>query len=336
MRRPGLAAAGLALAGFVLACGGGEEEPRSQTTPMGQSRARGATGAGANQPPVIERVSLEPVDPPAGSEVRATVRVSDPEGDAVHLAYAWRLDGERLPGDGPAVRLVHAAKGQQLELRVTPSDASGVGEAVFERALVGNQRPELLGLAVDPPAEVARGASVLVSPHAQDADGDPLEFSYQWKVNGRGVAGSGPKLSTEGLRRGDEIRVVVIASDGDSQSARLESAPVRVGNSPPQIVSSPGSHFEGGVFRYALEARDPDGDRGLRFRLLSGPEGMTVEPVLGEIRWKPRRGQAGTHGVDVVVEDPSGGAGAQKFEVTVREVEAEQTPAEQTPAAQEE
>lgn len=329
MGRWGFAAAGLALAGFALACGGGEEESRPQTTPMGHSRAQGATGDGANRPPVIERVSLEPLDPPAGSEVRATVRVSDPEGDRVSLAYAWRLDGERLPGDGPAVHLVHAAKGQQLELRVTPSDASGEGEATFERAVVGNQRPELLGLAVDPQAEVARGASVVVSPHARDADGDPLEFSYRWTVNGREVAEGGAKLSSEGLRRGDEIQVAVVASDGESESARLESAPVRVGNTPPKIVSSPGSHFEGGVFRYALEARDPDGDRGLRFRLLSGPEGMTVDPVLGEIQWQPRRGQAGTHSVDVVVEDPSGGAGAQKFEVTVREEEAEQSPAAQ-------
>jgi hypothetical protein len=329
MRRAGWATARLALAGFALACGGGEEETRPQTTPMGHSRAQRATDGGENQPPVIERVSLEPVDPPAGSEVRATVKVSDPEGDRVSLAYAWRLDGERLGGDGPAVRLLHAAKGQQLEVRITPSDASGAGEPVFERAVVGNQRPELLGLAVDPPAEVARGASLLVSPHAQDADGDPLEFSYRWTVNGREVAERGAKLSTEGLRRGDEIRVAVVASDGDSESTRLESAPIRVGNSPPKIVSSPGSHFEGGVFRYTLEARDPDGDRGLRFRLLSGPEGMTVDPVLGEIRWKPRRGQAGVHGVDVVVEDPSGGAGAQKFEVTVREEEAEQSPAAQ-------
>jgi hypothetical protein len=33
--------------------------------------------------------------------------------------------------------------------------------------------------------------------------------------------------------------------------------------------------------------------------------------------------------VDVAVEDPAGGSGAQKFEVTVQEVEAEQAPAAQ-------
>lgn len=313
--------------GVFLACGGGEEPDRAATTPMGRSRPAAHLDGGANGAPEIERVSLEPRDPLPGSEVRVTARVADPEGDRVTLAYEWRLDGARLPGDGPALRVEHASKGEELVVRVTASDAESESEPAVARATIGNQRPELLSLRVDPLAEVVRGGTILVSPHARDGDGDPLEFAYRWSVNGRELAERGASLSTEGLRRGDEIRVEVVATDGEAESTRLASAPVRVGNAPPEIVSAPASGFEGGVFRYRLEARDPDGDRGLRFRLLSGPEGMMVDPVLGEVRWKPRADQTGTHAVDVVVEDPSGGAGAQKFEVTVREVEAEQAPA---------
>jgi hypothetical protein len=277
----------------------------------------------------VQRVNLEPEEPLPGGEVRATVRVTDPDGDPVTLAYEWRLDGERLPADGPTVRLEHAAKGQELEVRVRASDGASRSAELRESTTVANAPPVVLGLRVDPQEEVARGATVLVSPHALDADGDPLEFRYRWTVNGRPLAERGESLSTAGLRRGDEILVEVVASDGDAESPRFVSAPVHVGNAPPAIVSSPGAGFEGGVFRYRLEARDPDGDRGLRYRLLSGPAGMTVDPVLGEVQWKPRRDQTGTHTVDVAVEDPSGGSGAQKFEVTVREVEAEQAPAAQ-------
>jgi hypothetical protein len=316
------------LLGGILACGGGDEAERPRTTPLGHAREARADGPG-NEPPVIERVSLDPRDPLPGSEVRATVRAVDPEGDELSFAYEWRLDGERQPADGPALRLEHASKGQELEVRVRASDGESESQIGLATATLSNRRPEILGLRVDPLQEVPRGGTVVVSPHARDADGDSLEFSFHWTVNGRALEEQGESLSTEGLARGDEILVEVVASDGEEESARFASAPVRVGNAPPEIVSSPGSGFEGGVFRYRLEATDPDGDRGLRFRLLSGPEGMTVDPVLGEVHWKPRRDQTGTHTVDVAVEDPSGGAGAQKFEVTVREVEAEQVPAAQ-------
>jgi hypothetical protein len=316
----------LGLAALALACGGGDETQAPATKPMGHARAA-AQDAPGSQPPTIDRVSLEPHEPLPGSEVRATVRATDPDGDPVTLAYEWRLDGAPLRADGPAVRLEYAAKGQQLEVRVRASDGTSESAPARESTTVGNQRPEVLGLRVDPLEEVARGGTVVVSPHAQDADGDALEFRYRWTVNGRPLEEEGETLATQGLRRGDEILVEVIASDGEAESARFASAPVRVGNAPPTIVSSPGAGFEGGVFRYRLEARDPDGDRGLRYRLLSAPEGMTLDPVLGEIRWKPRHDQAGTHTVDVAVEDPAGGSGAQKFEVTVREVEGEQAPA---------
>jgi hypothetical protein len=317
----------LALAALALACGG-EEAQGPATKPLGHAGAR--ADAPGDQPPAIERVSLEPQEPLPGSEVRATVRATDPDGDPVTLLYEWRLDGEPLRADGPAVRLEYAAKGQELEVRVRASDGTSESEPARESTTIGNQRPEVLGLRVDPLEEVARGGRVVVSPHAQDADGDALEFRYHWTVNGRALEEEeGESLSTEGLRRGDEILVEVVASDGETESARFAGAPVRVGNAPPTIVSSPGAGFEGGVFRYRLEASDPDGDRGLRYRLLSGPEGMTVDPVLGDVEWKPRRDQTGTHTVDVVVEDAAGGSGAQKFEVSVQEVEAEQQPAAQ-------
>jgi hypothetical protein len=78
-----------------------------------------------------------------------------------------------------------------------------------------------------------------------------------------------------------------------------------------------------GAFQYCIEAEDPDGDRRLRYRLLKGPDGMTVDPVLGDVRWKPAADQAGTHPIDLVVEDPDGAASAQSFEITVREVESD-------------
>ena len=75
-----------------------------------------------------------------------------------------------------------------------------------------------------------------------------------------------------------------------------------------------------GVYHYGVEASDPDGDRNLRFRLAKAPEGAQVDPLLGEITWKPSLSQAGVHPIEVVVSDGRGGEAKQTFEVTVRAV----------------
>ena len=66
-----------------------------------------------------------------------------------------------------------------------------------------------------------------------------------------------------------------------------------------------------------MKARDPEGDRSLRYQLRKGPEGMTINPVLGELRWLPRAEQAGVHPVEIAVLDSRGATAVQVFELTV-------------------
>jgi hypothetical protein len=98
-------------------------------------------------------------------------------------------------------------------------------------------------------------------------------------------------------------------------------------------VSRPEIRFEDGVFQYAVEARDPDGDRNLRYSLVSAPEGMSIDRMGGEIRWQPRADQSGKHAIEVAVEDGQGGKDSQLFEVTIAK-EAGRPLAAPAPAAQ--
>ena len=77
------------------------------------------------------------------------------------------------------------------------------------------------------------------TPAAQDPDGDPLTYSYQWTKNGTDIAGAmgatlDLALSGNG-DRGDAIAVRVTASDGSATSAPLTSASVTVINSAPSV-----------------------------------------------------------------------------------------------------
>jgi hypothetical protein len=236
----------------------------------------------------------------------------------VQLAYVWSVGGRRLPEAGAELELGDVARGARVEVVVTPSDGAEAGEPARAAVVVRNQRPVLTGIALQPDGLVSLGGEVLALPQARDPDGDSVEFSYEWSVNGTAVEGEGERFSTEGLGRGDRIAVSVVASDADDESDPLLSAEVRVANAPPEILSTPSGVSADGSFRYRVEARDPDGDRNLRYRLQRGPQGMRVDAIYGEVVWTPGRGQVGTHPVEIAVEDSDGARVVQTFELDVR------------------
>jgi hypothetical protein len=319
-RRAGWAALGAAL---VLGCGGGEGELRG-ARPLAEARPEAHW---ENSAPRIEEVRLDPAEPLPGLPVRAVVRASDPDGDALRLAYAWSLAGRRLPADGAGVTLAGARKGDLLEVAVTASDGEAHSETARAQGRVANRRPRLLSLELAPRDEIPAGGEVLASARGEDPDGDRLDFEYRWRVNGEPVPGSGPRFAAAGLARGDRVEVEVVAHDGEATSDALRGPVQRVANAPPRITSSPPAQLREGEFVYTVEAEDPDGDRGLRYRLLEGPPGMTLDGVRGELRWRPAATQTGVHVVDLAVQDPAGAATAQRFQVTLRAKSGEELPA---------
>jgi hypothetical protein len=174
----------------------------------------------------------------------------------------------------------------------------------------------------------------VATPVARDPDGDALEFRFRWTVNDETLEGQEEaSLPTEGLESGDQIRVEVVASDGEGESDAAWSGVLLVGNAAPEIVSRPSAVGPGEAFRYRVDARDPEGDRSLRYQLRKGPEGMTINPILGEVHWQPRADQAGAHPVEIAVEDSRGARSVQAFELTVGSPPAAPTPAAAPPAA---
>jgi len=310
-----------AFAGWIVAaclaagCGGDEASApdAAGTAPLAPSTS------GENQPPRIERVRLEPAEPEPGDHVRAVVTVRDPEGDRVTQEFRWELAGVPLDASGAEIELRGAAKGDALEVVVTASDGSAESEPARAATAVANRRPVLENVALQPVGSVLPGQPAVATPMASDPDGDSVEFRYRWTVNQAAVEleEEGGTFATAGLAPGDEIRVQVVASDGESESDAVWSGVLLVGNAAPEIVSTPSAVAPGQPFRYRVEARDPEGDRSLRYQLRKGPEGMSLNPILGEVHWQPRPDQVGQHPVEIAVEDSRGARVVQAFELTV-------------------
>jgi hypothetical protein len=308
------------LAAGAIACGGGEGDTASLVAPM---KVEAKTSAAANRSPLIRSLHLEPAAPIAGDRVNAVVIVEDPDGDPVELGYVWSVAGRLIPSDGASIELKSVAKNDRIEVAVTASDGRLNSDTARANAMVPNRRPVLLGVGMRPNPEVVSGDTLVVTAQARDDDRDLVEYRYRWQVNGERISNEADRLETDELAKGDEIQAFVIANDGSADSDELASVIVHVGNSSPEIVSAPEVRWTDGEFRYELEAKDPDGDRPLRYELRSGPDGMLVDSVLGAVSWKPKSDQTGVHAIEVAVSDPMGATSVQHFEITVKWTEEE-------------
>ena len=118
-----------------------------------------------------------------------------------------------------------------------------------------------------------------------------------------------------------QLRVSVVASDGEAESAAAESRTLEIANRPPVIVSTPEGLDASSRFFYRVEVVDGDGDRNLRYELLKGPRGMEMDAVFGELTWTPEPDQTGTHRVKVAVDDRHGGRATQAFDIPIAVME---------------
>lgn len=330
----------IALSGALLLAGC-EDPPK---TPSGRSMSAPAEAPAAaksdrpNEPPRVSTLSITPNDPLPRQLVQAQVSVMDPDGDPTHVRYTWRVNGDVLGDTGASVVLPELPKDASIEVQAVASDGRSESAPAFARARIANRGPAISDVRFDRATEVRAGDVVVAVVTAEDPDGDDVMLSYRWSVNDRVVEldDDTDRFDTKDLKRGDRIAVRVVASDGDEESDGFDTPSLILGNGAPKITSTPPPGMGAdGVYRYAVEASDPDRDRALRYELTAAPEGARVDPVAGEITWTPTFQQAGMHAIEVVVRDGHGGETKQHFEVTVKAVvegpAAAQPPASEAP-----
>lgn len=307
----------LASAALALACGGQEAEPSGAT--MARETVANSLERVENAAPRLDRLVLNPPRPLPGQRVEAHVEASDPDGDPIRLELEWRVAGRVVErGSRTALVLENVRKGDEVVVFATATDGRDQSEPRRASVTVGNTPPLIRAFYLAPDGEIAPGQEVTAAPQAADPDGDPLEYEFEWVLNGQRVRGAEQAVfATDRLKRGDRLQALVRVSDGEAWSPVAESMTLTLANRAPRFSGPPQIDGSGGGLSTQLTAEDPDGDRSLRFRLLSGPAGMTVDPVTGRLRWRPGPDAVGTHAVEVAVADPQGAESAMRFELNV-------------------
>lgn len=149
-----------------------------------------------------------------------------------------------------------------------PSGAP-MGGAAPPRAEGGlNQAPAIERVRLEP-EEPVPGGRVRALVDARDPDGDAVRLRYVWMLGGVPIGGDAPDLVLESARKGDDLEVMVLASDGRAQSAAAKARAV-VGNRPPlltAVVLEPADGVPvGGIVKAFPEAQDAD-DEALRYEV---------------------------------------------------------------------
>ena len=308
----------LAVGVLALACGG-EEEPKPSGAPMARADVEPAEERSENNAPVVERVVLNPPRPLPGHRIDARVEASDPDGDPIRLTLEWRHGGRTISkGSKTNVAPDGLEKNQEIEVIVTATDGRDESAPVRVTALVGNQAPLISAIALAPDGEVSPGQEVTAVPQGLDPDGDELEYEFEWLLNGEVVSGADDaSFATASLERGDRLKARARVGDGEEWSPFAETQELQLANRPPRIVGVPPIESVAGGIRAQLEAEDPDGDRSFRFRVVEGPRGLSVDPITGQLTWKPALGTRGTQVVEIGVADSFGAESALRFELDV-------------------
>lgn len=168
-------------------------------------------------------------------------------------------------------------KGDTIQAKATINGR----EILSNTVLIKNSLPEVSGVKFLPPVSTRDGAVLRVEASGKDADEDTVTLTYEWTKNGL-TAGNESSIDVP-LHRGDRFTVKVVPFDGETYG-RPATIYRDIANVPPKITEIKRTGFDGKALTYKVNAFDSDEDT-LTYSIKSGPQGMTIDPSTGVIKW---------------------------------------------------
>ncbi|TVQ87815.1 MAG: hypothetical protein EA397_17770 [Deltaproteobacteria bacterium] len=190
-----------------------------------------------NTPPVLLGAAIDPAVIRTGDSANCVGgEVQDDDLDPTTLSYSWLVNS--LPaGSGSVLPSTAFDKDDRIECVVTPRDDEEDGVPVTTAPVFIANTPPTVGSVTWEPEEARTEDILIAEAHdVDDVDGDPVTLSFEWFVSGEPVEGvEGPELDRDYFKKGDDVYVVVTASDSETGgSATSESREIL--NTPPVAV----------------------------------------------------------------------------------------------------
>ncbi|TWU37529.1 tRNA nuclease WapA precursor [Novipirellula aureliae] len=277
----------------------------------------------ANRAPTID--SLPRTSSIVGGAFGYLPVANDADGDALTWSLTTKPTGMTIdPATGVIAWTPAGNQVGEHPVTLVASDSHG-GTATQQFTLsIGTQLENSLPMITsNPPIAASRDSGYRYDVVATDADHDLLRYSLDVAPRGMSIDPAAGMIRWQpDAQQFGENRVVVRVTDSlGGSTVQNYSVDVRCGNLAPAIVSVPPTRaLTERTYLYPVRADDHERDT-LTFRLVAQPDGMTINPTTGVIRWQPAVAQIGEHAVTVEAVDPLGAIGKQTYTVVVASAE---------------
>lgn len=265
-------------------------------------------------------VRLLPESPTVADSLSAEIKIKDEGRFSSKLEFAWEKNNQ-LIGELNSQRIDGSRfkKGDAIRVKVVPQGGEAKGKAFYsEPVIIQNAVPIVASIKIKPDKSIGKKDTLIAAAEGKDPDGDTISFKYQWLKSGaEEIKGANSNsLSLVSFKRGDFVNVKVTANDGIADGEAVTSGPVAIVNTPPQFTSQPPAEVKGYEYSYKVSAVDADNDA-LKYSLTKSPQGMTIDSLSGEIKWKITETEEGKRDIEVIVDDGNNGRAVQGYTLTI-------------------
>lgn len=235
------------------------------------------------------------------------------------LSYQWIVNDVAIGGAREDVfRYPKLKKKDRVQVKVS---IKGRGEFISEPLIIANIIPQIQSAKLLPQYP-KKGDDIKLEINTFDGDGDRVNLTYTWFINGIQVSGeTSDMLKGSLIKKGDKVSVRITPSDGEQKGQAITLYAI-VANSLPVVSPNIEANINGSTYTSKIKATDPDGDT-LIYTLKQSPKGMTINSN-GVITWEVSPHDKGEHSIVVSVSDGSGGEVLVPFTTNISLIETPQ------------
>ncbi len=220
--------------------------------------------AGCNEPPGAPVVAIEPAEPVTADGLSVVIvqdSVDPNKNDTVSYTYTWRVDGAVVAAlTGTEVPADRTKRGDIWSVTVTPADDKETGPVGTASITIGNTAPTA-AVEITPDAPLSTD-DLIAQVTTDDVDGDTVNTTVSWKVDGEDARISTERVPADRTRRGQVWEVTVLPKDARSTGEAV-TASKQIANQPPVVDAvriRPDKAYEASLLEVVVDAHDNDGD----------------------------------------------------------------------------
>lgn len=219
----------------------------------------------ANSLSTVANLTFSPQAATSNDSIQCIPQLADFDDQSLSSLFSWKINGITI-SESSDILTYDLSPSDIVSCEVTPYDGIENGVPSTLSMAIVNSDPEITSMVISPNIAFAN-TTLNILPTSIDADGDPISYMFNWRVDGVTVQlSSQTSLTSNQLLAGQEVFVQAMAYDGNGASAPFASDSIIIQNSPPsQIqvhvnpqVSMPNTNDL--ICEIVTPATDPDND----------------------------------------------------------------------------